>query len=284
MTDVIRYPAEMSRIAGELRLRGNTIGFVPTMGALHEGHVSLIRRSVAENDVTVVSVFVNPTQFGPGEDYEKYPRTLDDDVEICVQEGVDFVFAPQPDDMYPRSMTTWVEVGGDLVNRMCGLSRPGHFRGVATVCAKLFNIVRPHTAYFGQKDYQQYLVVRRLVEDLNFPMEIALVPIVREKDGLARSSRNRYLRPGERESALSLYRALTKARDAVLAGETDASALLALMASEIESAGAELDYAVVADPVTLEDKERVDGPVLLAVAAWVGDVRLIDNFLVDPPQ
>ncbi len=284
MATVISSAQEMASIARQLRMAGNTIGFVPTMGALHEGHMSLVQRSIRDNDVTVVSIFVNPTQFTAGEDFERYPRDLDRDLELLDPEGVDFVFAPSSDEMYPNAMTCWVEVGGDIMNTMDALSRPHHFRGVATVCLKLFHIVQPDYAYFGQKDFQQVTVIKRLVKDLNIPLEIVMMPIVRENDGLARSSRNIYLKPEQRPIALSLSSALQLGKGVIEQGEHDANKVLQIMGEHIENSGAEIDYIVVADPESLDDKTDLDGPVLLAVAAVVGNVRLIDNLLVNTDQ
>ncbi|MFA4987283.1 MAG: pantoate--beta-alanine ligase [Candidatus Brocadiia bacterium] len=280
MPDIISEPLRMTEVCRELRLRGNKIGFVPTMGALHEGHLSLMRHCAASNDVTIVSIFVNPTQFAPGEDYERYPRTMESDAELCDAAGVDFIFAPEPEDMYPRSMVCWVDVGGDIASTMCAMSRPGHFRGVATVVSKLFNIVQPDNAYFGQKDYQQCLVVRRLVEDLNFPVDIHILPTVRESDGMAMSSRNAYLDPATRRRALSIHRSLAMARLLVMKGERDPNVLLKLIGEEIEKAGGEIDYVQVVSPESLEDYRVITGPVLLAVAAFFKGIRLIDNELI----
>ena len=286
MVTVIQSPEDMSTLADQLRSRGNRLGFVPTMGALHEGHMSLVRRSVRENDVTVVSIFVNPTQFDEQGDFDSYPRNIESDLQQCEQEEVDFAFVPDAKDIYLDDTTEarfWVEVAGDATETLCGLSRPGHFRGVMTVCAKLFNIVQPHVAYFGQKDYQQFLLMRKMVESMHFNVELALCPIVRGPQGLALSSRNNHLDKKQKAEALCLYNALEKARSAVLNGETDANKLTEVMAETILAEGADLDYAIVANPETLEDVKTVSSTVLLAVAAVVGDVRLIDNCLVEPP-
>ena len=287
MVTVIQSPEDMSTLADQLRSRGNRLGFVPTMGALHEGHMSLVRRSVRENDVTVVSIFVNPTQFDEQDDFDSYPRNIESDLQQCEQEEVDFAFVPDAKDIYLDDTTEarfWVEVAGDATETLCGLSRPGHFRGVMTVCAKLFNIVQPHVAYFGQKDYQQFLLMRKMVQSMHFNLELALCPIVRGPQGLALSSRNSHLDKRQKADALCLFNALEKARSAVLNGETDANKLTKVMAETILAEGADLDYAIVADPETLEDVKTVSSTVLLAVAAVVGDVRLIDNCLVEPPS
>ena len=279
---VFTGPAEMLALTRRWRAAGESIGLVPTMGALHAGHMSLVERSVADCDRTVVSIYVNPTQFGEGEDLDDYPRTLEDDLEKCVSAGADAVFAPDNEAMYLPDHTTYVEVGW-LTQTLCGLSRPGHFRGVTTVVAKLFNIVGPDAAYFGQKDAQQLAVVRRMVRDLDFPVKIVGMPIVREADGLAMSSRNRYLSASERKDALCLERALDAGADSVAGGETSGQEVAARMAEAVlATPSGELDYAMVVDPVSMEDVEEIEGEVLLALAVWIGSTRLIDNALVGP--
>jgi pantoate--beta-alanine ligase len=273
----------MAMIADQLRLRGNKIGFVPTMGALHEGHMTLVRRSVQENDVTIVSIFVNPIQFNDQEDFERYPRDLETDSTMCDHESVDFIFAPEPSSMYQRGerfSSCWVEIQGPMTETLCGLSRPSHFRGVVTVCCKLFNIIRPHVAYFGQKDYQQYLSIKRLVADLNMPLEIELCPIVREQSGLALSSRNSRLTARGRQQASRIYAALEHGRKLIMTGEHDPNKVLEAMANDVLNAGLDMDYAIVADPESLDDVRSIDGPVLLAIAAVCEGVRLIDNELI----
>lgn len=265
------------------RLTG-PVGFVPTMGYLHEGHLVLVRRARAENEHVVASIFVNPTQFGPGEDYERYPRDEARDLAMLEAEGVDVVFMPTPQEMYPEGYSTWVEVYGPLTERLEGASRPGHFRGVATVVAKLFNIVQPQRAYFGEKDAQQLRVIRKMVADLDMPIEIVPVATVREADGLAMSSRNSYLSAEERRQALALSRALELARRLVRdEGMRDASLLRCCLEEFLRSSpGVSLDYVSVSHPDTLQELERIEGPALVLLAARVGPARLIDNALVTP--
>jgi pantoate--beta-alanine ligase len=264
------------------REAGRSVGFVPTMGFLHEGHASLMRRARAENDVIAVSIFVNPLQFGANEDLEAYPRDLDADLAICEREGVDVVFNPAVAEMYPEPMPYSITVG-ELGTKLCGRTRPTHFDGVATVVAKLFNIAGPCKAYFGEKDAQQLVVIRRLARAFDFPVDVIGCPIVREPDGLAMSSRNVYLDADDRRAALVLKRALDEAGTAIAAGEGDARRIAELMRSRISSESrARLDYASVVHPATLEDLETIDGAALLAVAAWVGKARLIDNTTVTP--
>lgn len=265
------------------RLTG-PVGFVPTMGYLHEGHLVLVRRARAENEHVVASIFVNPTQFGPGEDYERYPRDEARDLAMLEAEGVDVVFMPTPQEMYPEGYSTWVEVYGPLTERLEGASRPGHFRGVATVVAKLFNIVQPQRAYFGEKDAQQLRVIRKMVADLDMPIEIVPVATVREADGLAMSSRNSYLSAEERRQALALSRALDLARRLVRdEGMRDASLLRRRLEEFLRSSpGISLDYVSVSHPDTLQELERIEGPALVLLAARVGPARLIDNALVTP--
>lgn len=256
------------------------VGLVPTMGYLHEGHLSLIRRARQENEIVVVSIFVNPTQFGPNEDYAVYPRDLERDTELAQGAGADFIFAPTPQEMYSEGYSTYVNVEG-LTQHLCGASRPTHFRGVTTVVSKLFNIIRPKNAYFGQKDAQQALVIKRMVADLNFPLEIKTVPISREEDGLARSSRNTYLSPQERQAATVLYRSLLAARAAFASGERQGdkirSAAREVLASEPL---AQVDYLSLAHPLNLEEVELVEKQALLALAVKIGKVRLIDNMML----
>ncbi len=280
MTAVAEKKQEVRAAVLEARRRGKRIGLVPTMGSLHAGHVSLVRAARAENAFVVVSIFVNPTQFGPGEDYAAYPRAMEKDLHVCRDEGVDLLFAPQADEMYPEGFATTVHVAG-LTEKMCGASRPGHFDGVATVVAKLLAIVEPDAAYFGEKDAQQLAVIRRMAADLDLAPDIRACPLVRDADGLAMSSRNQYLSPEERERALVLGRALAEARRAIAAGERDARRLASLVRRRIESQrGLVLEYVTVVDPDTLQDLERVDRQALLAVAALVGSTRLIDNLVV----
>jgi len=274
---VIEVAREMREASRELARAGRSVGFVPTLGALHEGHLSLVRRARAENDAVVASIYVNPTQFGEGEDFERYPRSLEKDLDLLRGEDADIAFCPANAEMYPPNHSTFVEVGY-LSNKLCGLSRPGHFRGVATVCAKLFHLVRPTRAYFGRKDAQQALLLRRMVRDLLLDLEIVVCPIVREADGLAISSRNANLSPEERAQATCLSCALEAAREALAAGETDAMQLIEIMAQRVISEpAAELDYAAIVDPEDLEDVREVDRECLAALAVWFGSTRLIDN-------
>jgi len=263
------------------RRAGRRIGFVPTMGALHEGHLSLIRAARADCDEVVVSIFVNPTQFGPGEDYARYPRDEAADLAACRAEGVDVVFCPTVEQMYPPGDATRVVVAR-LTEVLCGPCRPGHFDGVTTVVAKLFNIVQPHRAYFGQKDAQQAVVIRRMTQDLCWPIEIVVCPTVREPDGLALSSRNAYLSADQRRQACCLYRSLEWARSEVEAGRRDAEALVAGMRRRIEEAGpCTIDYIQVVDAETLEPRSVVEGRCLIALAVRIGPARLIDNIIVE---
>ncbi len=270
--------AARSLVAG-WRKEGQSIGFVPTMGALHEGHLSLVRRAKAECGRAIASVFVNPTQFGPTEDLTKYPRDLEGDARKLASAGCDGLFTTSPEEMYPQGFVTWVTVE-KVTAGLCGASRPTHFRGVTTVCSKLFHIVQPDKVYMGEKDYQQVTVLRAMVRDLNMTLEIVPCAIVREKDGLAMSSRNMYLDASERQRALALSRGLEKARAAYAKGERTAKRLEAIAAEEILGVDARLDYANVVDGDTLEPLARADDRSVLAVAAFVGKTRLIDNHVL----
>lgn len=265
--------------AARLSLDG-TVGFVPTMGYLHEGHLSLIRRAKDECDSVVVSIFVNPTQFGPNEDLAKYPRDLERDLRLIEPLGVDLVWTPTAEVMYPPGYQTWVEV--EAVTRpLEGAMRPGHFRGVTTVVAKLFNAVQPHKAYFGQKDAQQAAVIRRMTRDLNFPIEIVVCPTVREADGLAMSSRNVYLSPEQRKAATVLFRSLSAAKELYESGERNAEALRRKMKEVLAAEPlAEVQYVSCADYDTLEELSEVTGKALLSMAVFIGKTRLIDNFVL----
>jgi pantoate--beta-alanine ligase len=277
---IVQSVSDARDVVRELRAQGKTIGLVPTMGALHEGHLSLVRAAKASCDAVVVSIFVNPTQFGPNEDFAKYPRTFEADCAALEREGVDVVFAPSTEEMYTAGASTFVDVEG-VSGRLDGASRPGHFRGVATVVAKLFNIVGPDRAFFGQKDAAQVAVLKKMVRDLNFPVEIVVCPIVREPDGLAMSSRNRYLSPEERQQARALHHALEEMERLARSGVTAARELIA--AGEAVLAREPLvrvDYCRVVDPDTLEDLADVRGGALAAVAAFVGATRLIDNTIL----
>jgi pantoate--beta-alanine ligase len=280
MVEVIPTVEQMQELAENLRRDGRRIACVPTMGFLHDGHLSLMRLAKRRADVLVVSVFVNPAQFGPEEDFETYPRNLDRDLELCATEDVDIVFTPKTGALYPDGYQSYVKLQ-HLPHHLCGLSRPVFFTGVATVVTKLLNIVRPHIAVFGEKDYQQLLVIRRMVQDLNFNTEIIGAPIVREKDGLAMSSRNAYLTPDQRPAALTLYRSLVQARKRVETGERDAAQILKevrdLITAQPET---DIDYLSICDPETLIDVERIDRPALMALAVKVGKTRLIDNTIL----
>ncbi|MBE0537985.1 MAG: pantoate--beta-alanine ligase [Phycisphaerae bacterium] len=262
------------------RAAGKRIGFVPTMGALHAGHVSLMEAAGRRCEYVVVSIFVNPTQFGPNEDFDAYPRDITADRQICESAGVELVFAPGVGDMYPSRNLTWVTVES-LTEGLCGRHRRGHFRGVTTVCNKLFNIVRPDAAFFGQKDAQQAIVVKRMVADTNLPLEVAICPTLREADGLAMSSRNVYLSTGERADALLLYRALTKAESMVRQGERNCSQLVSAMRAVMQSGAVVVEYISIVDTETLYDLAEIEDVALIAVAARVGKTRLIDNIVVD---
>jgi pantoate--beta-alanine ligase len=275
---------ETNKFVRGARRDGKTLGLVPTMGALHEGHLSLVRAAQAQTNVVVVSIFVNPLQFGPQEDLAKYPRTFERDCELLRSEGVDLVFAPSAAEMYPPGAITLVEVKG-LTDRLDGVSRPGHFRGVTTVVAKLFHIVEPDKAFFGQKDAAQSAIIRQMVRDLNFPLKIVICPIVREPDGLAMSSRNAYLSAEERQQGLVLSRSLQAVQAAFNAGERDVAKLEAAGKQAIAAEPAvRLDYLSIVDPDTLEPANELNRPALAAVAAWVGSTRLIDNVLLGPAK
>jgi len=263
------------------RGRGEKVGLVPTMGALHVGHVSLIEAAVKTGDFVVVSIFVNPTQFCPGEDFEKYPRPLDADLKMCQQAGVDVVFAPTPQEIYPSENLTWVTVE-KLTESLCGRGRPGHFRGVTTVCTKLFNIVAPDLAYFGQKDGQQAIVIQRMVADLNLPLEIVVCPTVREPSGLAVSSRNQYLSDQQKNDAAKIYESLQECRRMIDAGVTEARRIIARMQQILTQVPSiEIEYIHIVNAGTLEDIDLLADRVLVAVAVKLGPARLIDNILVD---
>lgn len=277
MTPVVTTIAEVRKAVVGARTGGLRVGFVPTMGALHEGHAALVRAAKAASGFVVVSIFVNPTQFGPKEDFTKYPRTLEADQKLCAETGADLIFAPGVEEMYPANSLTFVEVG-TLGDHLCGASRPGHFRGVCTVVLKLFNIVQPDLAHFGAKDCQQARILSQMVRDLNVPVEMRIEPTVREPDGLAISSRNRYLSDSERAVAPRIYRALQAARARAQAGETDAARLEAALRAELEAIpGARVDYARVVDAETLQPLARLDRPAVAAAAAFLGTTRLIDN-------
>jgi pantoate--beta-alanine ligase len=279
---LIKTKGEIRKIIRTERQKQNKVGLVPTMGYLHGGHLSLIRKASRENGCVVVSIFVNPTQFGEGEDYDTYPRDLARDMEQCEKAGADIVFAPEVDEMYAAGSAAFVDMGGGLTDTLCGASRPGHFRGVMTVVTKLFNIVRPDSAYFGQKDAQQVAVIKRMVRDLDFDIQIVEAPIVRERDGLAMSSRNTYLSPEERQAALVISRTLFWARQAVMDGEKNAALIRGKITEKISSEPlACIDYVEVVDANTLEPLKEVRGSVLMAVAVKIGRTRLIDNIKLE---
>ncbi|HPG71109.1 MAG TPA: pantoate--beta-alanine ligase [Syntrophales bacterium] len=280
---VIEQAREMQRYAEALRRKGKRIVFVPTMGFLHRGHLSLMEDGKQRGDCLVTSIYVNPTQFGPAEDLDKYPRDFDTDCRLCRGVGVDAIFFPSNGEMYPEHYQTYVDLG-DVTQNLCGLSRPGHFRGVATVCAKLFNLVKPHVAVFGKKDFQQLVVIRRMVADLNMDLEIVGLDTVREPDGLAMSSRNTYLKPEERESALSLSRGLKLAQEMYAAGERDAGVIIAAVSRFIAGhPHAKIDYVKICDTTTMKDAARLDGECVMALAVRVGAARLIDNSVFGEP-
>ncbi|HEU4594881.1 MAG TPA: pantoate--beta-alanine ligase [Pyrinomonadaceae bacterium] len=285
--EIINRRQRMCSVARKLRREEDkTIGLVPTMGALHEGHLSLVREARRMCDVVVVSVFVNPAQFGPGEDFERYPRDLTNDTTKLADYNVDYIFAPPVEEIYPKGFSTYVTVEG-LSEPMEGVARPGHFRGVATVLTVLFNSIRPDFAFFGQKDAQQTLVVRRLVKDLAFDIEVVVLPTVREQSGLALSSRNAYLSEEDRRAAPVIYRALSQAREVYMEGERSAKRLAEAVRSQVEAESrARLEYVAVVDADTMEKLDRIpeDRPVLIAVAARLGATRLIDNIVIQPAR
>ncbi len=282
--ELVSTVAALRKVLGTVCRAGKKIGLVPTMGALHQGHLSLVRASSDECDYTVVSIYVNPSQFGAGEDLDHYPRTLEADLDALAEHRVPLVFAPASEEVYPGDYATWVEVGS-VAGPLEGACRPGHFRGVATIVLKLFNMVQPDAAYFGQKDYQQALVIRRMVEDLNLPIAIRVCPIVREPDGLAMSSRNAYLTPAERRRALVLWKSLCLAGDLVDQGERSTALIAEKMRELILSAeDAKIDYVALVDPQTLQPVDEIQGRALAALAVRIGRTRLIDNRLLEPPQ
>lgn len=275
--------AELRTEVALAKVAGRSIGLVPTMGALHEGHGSLIAAARKENELVIVSVFVNPTQFGPGEDLDAYPRTLEADCLLAEQMGADIVFAPTPKEMYPSEDMTWVEVTGDITKVLCGRSRPIHFRGVTTVVSKLFNLAQPDRAYFGQKDAQQVQVIKRMVKDLFFNVQLRIMPIVREADGLAKSSRNTYLSPEERQAGLVLSRSLRQAETLFQQGERDGAELVEIVREMIAAEPlSEIDYVEIYElPDLTPLAGKITGPCLLAVAVRFGTTRLIDNIILE---
>lgn len=278
---VIKKISEAQVLAQRIREEGKTIGLVPTMGYLHEGHLSLIRQARKDCQQVFISIFVNPTQFGPAEDYKSYPRDFLRDKRLAEKEGVDIIFAPSPGEMYPAPFHTFVEVE-KLSEPLCGRSRPGHFRGVATVVAKLFNIIRPHIAYFGQKDAQQAIIIKRMVHDLDMDVEIKVLPIVREKDGLALSSRNQHLNEAERRAAPILYKSLQEAERMIKLGERQSRNIIRRMEEMIKGENlAKIDYLAIVDGEALKERERVEGKVFIALAVRIGKTRLIDNLMLE---
>ncbi|NQT33082.1 MAG: pantoate--beta-alanine ligase [Candidatus Omnitrophica bacterium] len=279
---IITTISEMQEFSRGARAGGKTIGFVPTMGYLHEGHLSLVRAAREECDIVVLSIYVNPIQFCAGEDLDKYPRDIERDKALAEKEGADVIYAPDDGAMYPAGYATRIEVKAKLINTMCGVSRPGHFIGVTTIVNKLFNIVCPDKAYFGQKDAQQVVVIKKMVEDLNIPVEIRTMPVVREADGLAMSSRNSYLSKEERKQALGIYRAVKKAEEMIAAGELSADRIKGEMSVILrEGKDVRIDYIEIVDAGDLEEVERVNESTLIAIAAHVGKTRLIDNMIIE---
>jgi len=279
---VIKSLTEMMEFSQEISNKGKSIGFVPTMGYLHEGHLSLIRKAKEENDVVVVSIFVNPTQFGPNEDFNKYPRDEKGDTEKIEREGVSVVFIPDASEIYPEGFQTYVEVE-EFTKNLCGIFRPTHFRGVTTIVLKLFNIISPQRAYFGKKDYQQFRVIEQMCKDLNLNIKIIPCPIVREEDGLAMSSRNKYLTEEERIDATILYKALTMGKEIILSQERDAETIIKKIKEMITSKKTlnKIDYVSIVNPYTLANVSHIESEVLIAVAAYFGKTRLIDNIEVE---
>jgi len=278
--EIVKEIEKMTALSQKWHQAGKIIAFVPTMGYFHQGHLSLISEGKKQGDVLVVSLFVNPIQFGPKEDLAAYPRNLQKDASLAEKEGTDVLFVPEEKEMYPEGYQTYVEVT-QLTKYLCGVSRPGHFKGVTTVVAKLFNIIRPHIAIFGLKDYQQYIVIKRMVMDLNYPIKIIGCPIIREPDGLAMSSRNVYLTSKQRTSALSLYKSLNIAQEMVNKGEKKAKTIIEAVTTFIQKRPyTKIDYVKLCDPETLEELEEIRGNALLALAVKVGKARLIDNTIL----
>lgn len=272
---------ETKDIVKEWISKGMTIGFVPTMGYLHKGHRSLIEKARRENDKVIVSIFVNPIQFGPNEDYEKYPRDMEADIEMCIAANVDLIFAPSVSEMYKSSNLAYVDIE-ELGEVLCGAKRAGHFHGVCTVVSKLFNIINPHKAYFGEKDYQQLMIIKRMVYDLDFDVEIVSCPIIREEDGLAISSRNAYLSPEERKSALVVPQSLSRAREAIRCGEKDADMVKNIIIKELlQEPLANIDYVELVDTDKLRPVAQISESVIVAIAVYIGKTRLIDNFIFE---
>ncbi len=278
---IVERISDLKAVIRDQKQRSKTIGFVPTMGYLHEGHISLVKASKRDNDFTVMSIFVNPAQFGPSEDFSRYPRDMERDSKMAEDAGVDVIFAPAVDEIYPSGYKTYVDVE-DITGILCGKSRPGHFKGVTTVVNKLFNLVEPDRAYFGQKDAQQAIVIGKMVKDLNLNLEIVVCPIIREKDGLAMSSRNVYLSREERESALVLSRSLAEAAEMVRKGERDPLKVIGYLKDRIGAQqAADIDYVELVDAGNLDEVRRIEGKVLIALAVRFGRTRLIDNVVME---
>jgi len=279
--DVITNVNEMQTRVLSIKDRKESIGFVPTMGAFHEGHVSLIRSARNENDELIVSIYLNPTQFDNKDDFDNYPHQLDKDIEIVERENADVVFAPDTEEMYPEGFCTYV-TQGKLIDSLCGRLRPGHFNGVTTIVTKLFNIIRPDRAYFGQKDYQQSIVIKKLVADLNMEIDVKVLPTVRDEDGLALSSRNKRLNPEERHSALCIYGSLLKAKSMFASNIKDSKEIIEEMTSIIKKVKhTKIDYISIVNAHTLEDVSSINGKAVAAVAVWIGNTRLIDNLILE---
>lgn len=278
---IIQSLKEMSSISKKVRLSRKTIGFVPTMGALHKGHLSLIRKARQENDTVVVSIFVNPIQFGPQEDFKQYPRPIKQDIYLCRKVGVDFIFYPKANSIYPQGFKTYVTTE-ELSSVLCGKFRPGHFRAVTTVVTKLFNIVQPDIAYFGQKDAQQAIIISKMVRDLNIPLKIKIMPTIRESDGLAMSSRNIYLNQSERKDACVLYQVLGLAKSLIRQGKRNSKEIIQKMKRLIaQKKSAKIQYISIVDLNELKPMDRIKDKVLIALAVWIGKTRLIDNLMVN---
>lgn len=279
---IVNSIKELREILKKERLLDKKIGFVPTMGFLHEGHLSLVKRAKAENEVAVMSIFVNPTQFEPGSDFEAYPRDLDRDSKLAESAGIDIIFAPTVEEMYPEGYSTYVEVEGSITEKLCGAKRPGHFKGVTSVVSKLFNIVNPDNAYFGQKDAQQVAVLEKMVRDMNIDINLIPCPIVREKDGLAMSSRNIYLSEIERKEALVLSKSLFEAKNMIENGEKSAKTIYDFLYSNIDAKEtSNIDYIEIVSAKTLESVDKLEGDILIALAVYFGKARLIDNIRME---
>lgn len=277
---VINKPEELQKIIEELKKEGKNVGFVPTMGALHLGHVSLIKKSVLQNDITVVSVYVNPIQFGPNEDYEKYPRPIEKDIKVCQDNKVNFLFLPTNETLYNKNFSTYI-YNNNVSKIMCGITRPTHFQGVCTIVAKLFNIVMPQRAYFGLKDYQQYIIIKQMVEDLNFNIEIIGCPIVREESGIAMSSRNTYLSKEEKVQATGIYKSLCLAKQLFCEGKEIEDIKQVVEENILKIPNSKIDYIEIRNSKNLQEVTDLDKNIVIAVAVKVGNVRLIDNMVCE---